>query len=839
MRDFGGSLFTSVVLAVSAASSMGLGVFVLVRNPWRRTHRMFAFLAFNLTLWALGVLAIIHSHSPETASLWIKLTFVVACFLPASFYQFIVFFPYQRFTGNRLAMAFVYGAAGTLALLVNTPWYVRDIQTFADRPPIAQYGPVFYAYCVLVCLNMVFCVINLFRKLKDASGIQRRQIEHVIVSFWVTTGLATITNVFAPLAHIGNLEVFGPCFVVLMVGGLAYSMVRYHLLDMWVMISRTTLYAIITSFVILTFMWTVSVVHWVFRGVGETRDIVTTVIAALIIVLVLQPLKERVQLLLDRLVLHRRYDAQALIDRVSRAAAQFVHLDHLLEEVAQDIQHTLGVKNLRVWLRSEKEPGLLVVEYASRREDKGQRNINLDYLTEFITAHPEPLVLEELVHGWPSAERIELAKYLAELDAFLLVPLRTTVGVLGFMTLGEKATRDIYIHEDVKLFSTLAGPLASAISNARLYNKLAEVNLHLERIMTNMRGGVIAVDHNGIITTMNQDAHEMLGSARPGNDLAALDPQVAEILRRTLTDRRSISDVELVINNPSGEQVPVVVSSSWFDGGEQVGLGAMVLIYNMTQVKRLESNVQRADRLSSIGVMAAGMAHEIKNPLQSIKTFTQLLPDRFGDADFRKTFSEVVPPEVQRIDMIVSRLLDFARPKPVRFGPLDLRGVVNDVLALVENQIRKADVEVFTDFPEDDYRVYADDQQLHQVFLNLVLNAISAMKQAPVRRLSIRLYPSRAHFSRQGQPTLFDMPCVKLVVSDTGCGIPKENVDQLFMPFYTTKDDGCGLGLSVVHGIVREHGGEIDVESVVGSGTSFTVTFPLVTKLEMAERVGV
>jgi signal transduction histidine kinase len=839
MIGSGENLLPSLMLLFSAVSSFGLGIFVLIRNPWRRTHRMFAVLALNLLLWTVGVFAIMHSHSQDTARFWIQATFVVACFLPAAFYQFIAFFPYQRFSGSRLALALIYIWAAVLALMVHTPLYIRGIQVFPEQAPLVHYGPVFHAYMALICVNMVFCVVNLFRKLRASSGIQRRQVEHVLVSFWVATGLASFTNVLAPVLEVGSLEVYGPCFVVLMMMGLAYSMVRYHLMDIWVIISRTTLYAVIMAFVIATFMGTVSVVHWVFSSGGQASDILTTALAALVIVLVLQPLKERVQLFLDRLVLHRRYDAQALIDRASRSATQFVQLDQLLERVAEDICYTVGVKSLRIVLRSEKEPATLLIEFSSKAEEKGLRLSDHDYLIDYVTKHPEPLVLEELVHGWPSTERIQLAKHLADLDAFLLVPMRTTSGVIGLLALGEKSTRDIYINEDEKVFMTIAGPLATAIENSRLYNKLAQVNLHLERIMSSMRGGVIAVDAVGTITTVNQEAREMLGDLRPGKSLPELEPRVAEILRRTLRDRRGISDVELVITGPNEDTIPVAVSSSCFVTADQESLGAMVLIYNMTQIKRLESNVQRADRLSSIGIMAAGMAHEIKNPLQSIKTFTQLLPARFEDADFRRTFIEVVPPEVQRIDKIVTRLLDFARPKPVRFAQVKLRTIITDVLALVENQVRKAGVHVVTDFPEEIHTITADDQQLHQVFLNLVLNAVSAMDGAPVRELTIRLFYDRAHFTRHGQQALFDVPCVKVVVADTGCGIPKENMDQLFTPFYTTKDDGCGLGLSVVHGMVREHGGEVDVESVVNVGTAFTVTFPLVTKLEMAERVGV
>jgi two-component system nitrogen regulation sensor histidine kinase GlnL len=303
--------------------------------------------------------------------------------------------------------------------------------------------------------------------------------------------------------------------------------------------------------------------------------------------------------------------------------------------------------------------------------------------------------------------------------------------------------------------------------------------------------------------------------------------QVRQLLRTTLQDGRGISDFETVVVGPDGENIPVVMSSSCLGSPGTENYGAMAMIHNQTQIKRLERNVQRADRLSSIGTLAAGMAHEIKNPLVSIKTFTQLLPSRFDDGDFRKTFTEVVPHEVDRINTIVTRLLDFARPKPSHFARNDIRATVKQVLALIENQTKKGRITLQLEFPDDPVMVNSDEQQLHQVFLNLFLNAIHALNKTDGGTLGVRITLDRVHLRRNGRTSFRETECTRVVVWDTGCGIPAEYLEHLFTPFFTTKEEGCGLGLSVVHGIVTEHGGEIDVSSVPGSGTSFTVTLPL------------
>ncbi|MBI2424918.1 MAG: GAF domain-containing protein [Candidatus Hydrogenedentes bacterium] len=828
----------SAMLLLSAVLSMGLGTFVFFRNQRRPTHRAFAWLTLDLSLWALGVFCIIHAHTEFSARFWLIATFCVASFLPATFYHFITYFPYQRFEGSRLFLAVNYVGALLICIGTFTPWYLVKLEVFPDRPPIPHYGPVFQVYGLLVGATALVMFINLFSKLKETGGIQRRQIEHVLFSFFAAIITASLTNVLAPVANIADMEAYGPCFLVLMMGGLAYSMIRYHLLDIWVLASRTTVYAVTSGFVLLTFFCIVSIVHWLFTDVGRGNDLLTATLTALIVSVGIQPLKERVQLFFDRLVLYRRYDTKAFLERISRYATQYVKLDELLEKVAKDIKQTVGVRRIRILVVCDKRPLGMITEYSTEAQELRERNINLDYLLHHVERNPEPLVLEELIHR-PSEENAKVAKHLAELDAYLLVPLRTTSGVVGMMTLGEKNTRDIYSREDTEVFSTLAVPLATAIENARLYRKYEELNLHLELIMSNMRGGVIAVDTVGIITTVNEEARELLGCVQPGQGLDALDSKVAAVLRQTLRRRHSINHVEMIIGDENGKPgIPVALSSSHLRSVGEEHLGAMVLIYNMTEIKRLESNVQRADRLSSIGTMAAGMAHEIKNPLQSIKTFTQLLLERYEDADFRHTFTEVVPPEVQRIDTIVTRLLHFARPRPIHFIPQNLQRIIDDVIALVENQLRKSMIGISCEYPEVAQEVTADNQQLHQVFLNLILNAITAMEGCTERRLHIKLYYERTNLHNTPSLPLYDVSCARVEVSDTGCGIPPENMDQLFNPFFTTRDNGSGLGLAVVHGIVTSHNGEIDVASEVGKGTTFTLTFPLAANRANLERFG-
>ena len=817
------------LLTLGTVFSCVLGAVVLFRNPTKRTHRLFAVLAVNLALWALGVAIIIHCKTDAGARFWIKATFIVASFLPATVYHFSSLFPHQRFEGLRLLVALLYVSAGAQIVGTFTPYYVYNVSILPNAPPQVAYGPVFSFFSVMVVTSMLASFSNLFRKLRQARGVERRQVEHMLLGIVLCMASATVTNVLAPVLNVRNTEVYGPIFTLLMMSVVAYAMIRYHLLDIWVLVSRTTIYAAVTTFVFATFLGTISLVHWLFSSRTTPSILVTTLLAALVIALVLQPLKERLQLLVDRTILKRRYDVNALCAKITQHAAQFMPLRQLLDMVARDIRVTIGAAQVRVWVVNENDPSKITMAYSSAPGDEPTETHGQAALLQYMRTHPDPLVLKKLLHERPTDQRVRIAQHLAELDAYLCLPLRASSRVVGILALAEKNSGDIYSADDLVVFTTIASPLGTAIENARLYLKLEQVNLHLERILSSMRGGVVAVDDQGRITTINAAGTQMLGDVEVGQHLDRLQAEVSGVLRQTLLDGRGVGEFETTITGPAQEKVPVVISSSCLEMAGGDSCGALAMINDLTQLKRLEQNVQRADRLSSIGTLAAGMAHEVKNPLVSIKTFTQLLLGRFEDADFRKTFAEVVPHEVERIDMIVSRLLDFARPRPVCFAPHDLRKIIEQVLMLVDNHIRKERIEVRTEFPSREIAVYGDEQQLHQVFLNLFLNALDALKETRGGELTVRAYYDRIHLRHRGIAPFLETDCVRVAVTDTGCGIPAEHMDQLFTPFFTTKIEGCGLGLSVVHGIVMEHGGEIDVQSAAGAGTSFTVTLPLMT----------
>jgi two-component system NtrC family sensor kinase len=236
-------------------------------------------------------------------------------------------------------------------------------------------------------------------------------------------------------------------------------------------------------------------------------------------------------------------------------------------------------------------------------------------------------------------------------------------------------------------------------------------------------------------------------------------------------------------------------------------------------LKQSQDTLRRADRLSSLGLLTAGLAHEIRNPLVAIRTFTQLLPERYDDAEFREGFQGLALKEVDRICGLITDLLSFARPSKPNVAPQDMNDVVEGIARILETQAKEKGVEIVRDFSSNLPNAWIDREQMKQVFMNLILNAIQAMKDGGSIVVSTRLY-SREQGGKTAQ-------FVQVEIRDSGVGIPEENLEHIFDPFFTNKDEGSGLGLSISHQIVQEHGGYITVESKLEKGTAFFVNLPI------------
>jgi two-component system sensor histidine kinase AtoS len=365
----------------------------------------------------------------------------------------------------------------------------------------------------------------------------------------------------------------------------------------------------------------------------------------------------------------------------------------------------------------------------------------------------------------------------------------------------------------------------------RRFEELADLKSYTDSILSSVTSGIVTVNLDGRVVTLNPAAELLTGyfageaAGRYCTEVFATTPELGEILMEVLASRAPVVNVSLTLRRRTGAALPVEVSAAPLKGADGKDLGAVGIFRDLTAVRQLESQLRRSDRLAALGTLAAGLAHEIKTPLTSVRMFSRQLVRRFDDEQFRGRFQSVVPHELERINRIVERLLELARPSPLTFSLVRLPLLLDRVVEMHVPELETRGITVVREYARDVPPIQADEEALYQAFVNVVSNAVEAM--GPGGRLTLRLgWPEGAEF-RAGRSRLFNRR-VKIEVSDTGRGIAPADAERIFNPFFTTKASGTGLGLALTHRIVDDHGGTIDCRSLPGAGTTFGILLPLV-----------
>ena len=365
---------------------------------------------------------------------------------------------------------------------------------------------------------------------------------------------------------------------------------------------------------------------------------------------------------------------------------------------------------------------------------------------------------------------------------------------------------------------------------SRRFQELGDLKSYTDSILNSLTTGVVTIDLEGRVVTLNPTAELLTGffageaAGRYCTEVFAGMGEVSEILMETLASRASVAGVALTLRRRSGVALPVELSTAPLKGSDGKDLGVVGVFRDLTAVRELEQRLQRSDRLAALGTLAAGLAHEIKNPLTSVLTFSRHVSRRFDDEHFREKFQSVVPRALERINDIVERLLELARPARLHFTTVRLPALLDSVIALYSNEIEAQPIAVIRDYARDVPGIQADEEAIYRALVNLVANGLEAM--GPGGRLTLRLGWAEGPARVAGR--LGSQRRVRIEIEDTGAGIPLPERERIFNPFYTTKEGGTGLGLALTHKIIEEHRGTIDVVSTPGVGTTFRVILPLV-----------
>jgi PAS domain S-box-containing protein len=543
-------------------------------------------------------------------------------------------------------------------------------------------------------------------------------------------------------------------------------------------------------------------------------------------VLLSRPVKNAIQTGLDRVYYRDRYDYRRALVGFARDLNSDLDLYRLSERLVRRVQETLVVDRMALMLApaaTGRDEAFVTVAHAGFVSEPPLLSRGSGIGTRLISGHT--LTLDD-----PMAQRrLDQTEVDFWRDAGIhyFVPCVSKEGTIAVMSLGKKASAEPLSSEDMALLAAVAAQAATALENGRLYRQLRVKADELDRmrefsenILESLNDGIAVVDRNDRIVRWNRRLEELYGlrhESAVGRRLDQLfDSGFFEVLRSARMESpegAAFYRVPLTTRHEASRRLLVNVATTPLRDSDGAIAGTIVIVEDISARVQLEEQLQISEKMASIGLLAAGVAHEVNTPLTGISSFVQMLMQGAEPEDPRTKVLEKIERQTFRAAKIVNGLLNLARPAQVDSGPVDVNAVVNDVLALLEHQLKNGRIQVRKELAPNPPFVQGIEYKLQQVLLNLFLNARDAMPRGGWLTIVTRTSGGTA----------------AIEVGDTGSGIPPDQLSRIYDPFFTTKElgKGTGLGLSITYGIVQEHGGTITCDSTVGQGTRFTLTLPV------------
>lgn len=703
---------------ISALGNLGLGLFVYTRNKKSDLYRTFLFLCLILTVWNINILGLIIAPNEHFAWYWAKIFALGLVLSPPILLHFVLVFTEYRRKFEKRMLYISYAVALVFSILNLSGLFVSEFFEVGNKY-FPRAGLMFQLFILNLILFVGYALLLVFRKYREtSSGIKRNQIAYFLMAALFTT-LTGSTNFLLSFGikiyPIGNMA------AIIFTSIVAYAIVKHRLMDIEVVIRKSVVYASLTASITAIY----AIIVGVFQGVfGITRfaqgSLLVNGLAAMVIAVSFQPLRNRIQRIVDKLFFKDKYDYHKTLKDLSGAVTSILSLDRLLNLIVNKVTEIMHIDRgcLMLW-DGEGEEFRIKIAKGLRKEIFDKISFKRDnYLIQWLEKEKRIFSREEIkifrnrkefsgMETKAQEEFNDTLDKLKEVGAMLCIPLMVKGRLIGIFNLDNKMSGDMFTFEDLELLSTIANQAAIAIENAKLYEEMREI----------------------------------------------------------------------------------------------------------------EKSLHRADKLAALGTLASSVAHEIRNPLVSIKTFTQLAPRKFDNREFLDMFQTIIPEELERVENILNQLLNFGRSSQPEFQSINVEEVIDSILTLMNTELSQSNIKVTKLYGRDIPQIIADGEQLKQVFMNIVLNAIQAMPEGGDLRIATSL----------GQEAVVrdTVEFVTIRFEDTGCGISQENLDDLFNPFFTTKNGGTGLGLSISRRIIEEHKGHIRVESKEGKGTIFTIGLPL------------
>lgn len=698
----------------------------------------------------------------------------------------------------------------------------------------------------LAIFYIIAAAVFWFRYERAEAGLERQQLK------WLTRGtLLTITPFtllyaipylyFSDVSIPSLLTKAATLSLIFLPLTFSWAIIRYRLMDVDLIFKRGVTYTLATAALVGFYFVIVAVTAEIIHARLPSLRVWGLLAAIVFTGLLFEPVKKAIQARVDRVFDRKRFDYRETLVEFGRGLNSQTDLRALLDSIVERLPQTMLVTRVAVFLAADTagSAGSPHFELAASHGLSNLRTADLETLdVRFLDFDREDannhIFLESPQHVWRLPEPQRNSARLLDLNYYL--PCRVanregfgtrTVAVIG---LGRTGEGDFLSSEDVELLESLAGYIGIAIQNAKLYQRLEQKIGEFERlkefhenIVESINVGVFAVDLNDRIESWNAQMETMYGKTRMEvvhQPISSIFPPDFAARFNSVRDEQGTHTLyKFRLALPNGNVRTANIAIAPLVTRDFIAVGRIILIDDITDRIQLEAQLSQSEKLSSIGLLAAGVAHEVNTPLAVISSYTQMLTKHMRDDERLAPVLEKITQQTFRASEIVNGLLNFSRTSGTEFTNIDLNELLRDTMTLLEHQLKTAQIHTETNFDPHLALIHGNRGKLQQVVLNLMLNAKDAMFGTANATLKV------ATFNAPGR--------VLVRIQDTGGGIEREHLHRIYDPFFTTKTKpqegqhkGTGLGLAVSYGIIQEHAGKIHVESEPGVGTAFQLEFP-------------
>ena len=793
--------------------NVGMAIFVYLKNRKVARNKLFSLLCVIIGTWCLYPTIMSSNLDAHSVSFLIRIIYLFAIFCPAIYLHFILeILDEAKRKKHILFLGYLFSF--TFAFLGFHHWFIAGITSSNVYKYSIVPGPLYTVYVSVFAAMIIYGFYSLLAKYRIWSGFKKNQCKYLFIGFLVafTGGLIHFLSAYGMEEKIPH-----DIFLVMFTSITAYSIVKYRLMDIRIVFRMVITYSLMTAFATSFFILLIYLPTLLFGPISRMSSFFLIGIISFGFALLFNPLRNRIENIFVNLFYPKRASYYRELRKHTRELSTILEIEVLLNFIIEKVVRTLGSSLGYLYVLNENS-GIYECKVTLPEQDHLQKGFDSENILVTTLQERKNVLLEEDLALLPSPVQGPIQTIFNKLRVKLILPLSFRDQMVGFLCLGGKLSGDIYTNIDIQLLSLFSDEASIALENAKLFQQVKNMKDYNEGILQGMRSGVISLDSNGKISAFNLQAERITGLSREhiiGKKYSVLPIPLNKVFDSGYRERKSYADKEfsIKVEKDKGKKMPVMINTSvlYEETGSKIRQVICVLT-DLTKLKELEAEVRKAERLATMGMIAGELAHEIKNPLVSVRTLAQLLPDKYEDEEFRNEFMTLALTEIDRIDEMVNKLFNLTLKKEKgEYVQVSLSELLEEILENMSIQLSAKRIQIIKKYLSEP-NVFADRVELKKAFLNIITNCIEAVGEKG------KIYIDIVEKRNRRLPNV-------VTFKDNGPGFSERSIERAFDVFYTTKHKGSGLGLFVAYRVIRNHEGRIRIGNWEG-GAMVTVELP-------------